>query len=314
MEDMTFIKVIANNREFYLFTTIKDEGYDLIITDCQDFWSGFVLKNDSNNRCSDFLPLTRISYQDRSFSYEIDHFSNEKILFRWKEENAAEDLKFILGSATLSKIDDIRCMTQRIFDHCVNMISNINQEVTSVKKDKDMLLQEKADTLKRLDKLVGTKETMEQELYSKFLLVLNSKKTEISTLREKVKDLESKDLKTSEECEEVDSDMETSPSSSIYEQETQIDTEPKPMFSDESSDEEISLTSRQNLETHFKEKKRAKVLTTTTSSSSVSYPSSTATTKRNSLPRKRSLKKTNLENDTMSPTEMIDSDILLDNI
>ncbi|CAI9740665.1 repair XRCC4 [Octopus vulgaris] len=297
MEDMTFIKVIANNREFYLFTTIKDEGYDLIITDCQDFWSGFVSKNDSNNQCSDFLPLTRISYQDRSFSYEIDHVSNGKILFRWKEENAAEGLKFVLGSATLSKIDDIRCMTQRIFEHCINMISNINQEVTSVKKDKNMLLQEKADTLKRLDKLVGTKETMEQELYSKFLVVLNSKKTEISTLREKVKDLESQDLK------------------SIYEQETQIDTKPKPMFSDESSDEEISLTSRQNLETHFKDKKRAKVLTTTTTtSSSVSYPSSTATTKRNSLPRKRSLKKPNLENDTMSLSEMIDSDKLLDNI
>lgn len=204
MEEIAFCKIPVLLKSYYLFTTVKDSGRDgfhLTLCNGNDSWEGDISGDGVHDQCSQtnldyenyvdmtVQALTGKSCPEICFQYQVDHVSADSVQFSWKKHMVKDDVKFRLGSTKLTKHDDNKTI-RNIFDHCIEKISNLNHKIVSTRMDNDRLSQERANALKRLDNCVSAKEKLEEDLYSKFLMVLNSKKKEIVKLRKKVDDLQ----------------------------------------------------------------------------------------------------------------------------
>lgn len=269
MENIVFCKIQDLLKNYYLFTTVKDNGEDgfhLILCDGNDSWEGDISGNDIHDMCS----LSSIDYKDYvemtvqaltgksgpniSFQYQIDHSSQEYVQFHWKKHIVSDDVKFRLGSTKLSQSDDSNKTIQKIFDHCIEKISNLNHKITTTQMDNERLSQERANALKTLNNCVSAKEKLEEDLYSKFLMVLNSKKKEIENLRQKVEEQKQDHTEADNSNEELTDDE----NSSSYSAETEKDGSDTPntvggkkakwndslVFTDDSPDEDMDNLSR----------------------------------------------------------------------
>ncbi|XP_045174281.2 DNA repair protein XRCC4-like [Mercenaria mercenaria] len=201
MNDCEFIRVVTKeDEECFLLTKLKNggqEGFDLTLCCNGSVWSGTVSEDDLDTLCSRLKiqfnkyvketveALTNSSECKRSFQYELKR-GKDKAEFSWKKHVPDEDITFQLGSATLKSRVDSAQMITKIYNHCIENIQELKTRIHSLETDNQRLSQERINALKRLEKCVVAKEELENDLYSKFSLVLNRKKEKIRQLKEQV--------------------------------------------------------------------------------------------------------------------------------
>lgn len=203
MEGSEFIRFVTkDDEECFLLTKLKaagKEGFELILCHDGSVWTGRVSEDDldtlSTRLKMDFDPfveqtveaLTTMKEAQATFQYQLKR-QRDNLEFVWKKHVPAEDITFQLGSANLKVRADSAEFITKLFNHCIRSMKELKERIRLLETDNERLSQERINALKRLEKCVVAKEEIEQDLYSKFSFVLNSKKEKIRQLKKQVEE------------------------------------------------------------------------------------------------------------------------------
>lgn len=111
---------------------------------------------------------------------EIQFFIKNEI-FEWKKN------VWTLGRIKLSSISDVKIISEG-FQKSLKFYQDIQDKVDILEKENKILTDEKNKLSSDIEKMIETKTAMEQDLYSKFILILNSKKEKLRELESMVKE------------------------------------------------------------------------------------------------------------------------------
>lgn len=114
---------------------------------------------------------------------EIKYFVKNKIL-EWRNN------VWILGRIELHSILDIQIICEN-FQQLLKFYQSIENKVTILEEENKNLIHKNEKLNLEIEKMIEIKTTMEQDLYKKFIALLNSKKKKIKELENTIKEKES---------------------------------------------------------------------------------------------------------------------------
>ncbi|XP_070565466.1 DNA repair protein XRCC4-like isoform X1 [Ptychodera flava] len=203
MARKTLCKLEAGTDEYFLLTTLHEEGEDgftMALTDGSQAWTGEIsidelesLASDIKMDASEYInqtckALTREKTGQTTFQYQVKKYKGESIEFSWKKVMDTDRIKFQLGSVVLEKASDTTETVKEIFDFSIEKMGSLHGKISTLEADNARLSAERGKALKRLEKCVELKENMEKDLYGKFQVLVNDKKAKIRQLKEEVTD------------------------------------------------------------------------------------------------------------------------------
>ncbi|KAK1117738.1 hypothetical protein K0M31_015679 [Melipona bicolor] len=123
-------------------------------------------------------------------------------IFEWKR-NA-----WTLGRIKLRTVSDIQVICEN-FQQLLKFFQNIQEKITILEKENTNLVNVNKELSSKIEEMIEIKSTMEQDLYKKFIIILNSKKKKIKELTDVIKEKENTgksifDVSTDEESEKED--------------------------------------------------------------------------------------------------------------
>ncbi|KOX71648.1 DNA repair protein XRCC4 [Melipona quadrifasciata] len=123
-------------------------------------------------------------------------------IFEWKK-NA-----WTLGRIKLRTVSDIQVICES-FQQLLKFFQNIQEKITILEKENTNLINVNKELSSKIEEMIEIKSTMEQDLYKKFIIILNSKKKKIKELTDVIKEKENTgksifDVCTDEESEKED--------------------------------------------------------------------------------------------------------------
>lgn len=221
-------------------------GFVVTFTDGHSAWTGTVSASEISQEADD-MAMEREKYVDElrraltaeagaadtykfSFSKESGHFSCDKSL---------KDVSFRLGSFNLDKVPNSTEVIRELICYCLDTIAEKQAKNEHLQKENERLLREWNDVQGRFEKCVIAKEALETDLYERFILVLNEKKSKIRSLHKllnEAKELE-KNTKHDREtaaCSEVAADDEAAYDESTDEESTASMTAPDTLCNNDS--------------------------------------------------------------------------------
>ncbi|XP_076995329.1 DNA repair protein XRCC4-like isoform X3 [Tamandua tetradactyla] len=244
-----------------------DSGFAITLTDGQSAWTGTVSELEISQEAGD-MAMEKEKYIDElrkalvlgagpadaykfNFSKESCHFSFEKnlknvSLLKSKpaiilpasspEEPTSDTLrcfyhgKFRLGSFNLEKVASPADVIRELICDCLDTIAVNQAKNEHLQKENERLLRDWNDIQGRFEKCVSARETLESDLYKRFILVLNEKKAKIRSLHKLLNEVQESEENTKETstCPQMSADREA-----IYDESTDEESEklPDPSFS-----------------------------------------------------------------------------------
>ncbi|NP_001254694.1 DNA repair protein XRCC4 [Callithrix jacchus] len=168
-------------------------GFVLILTDGHSAWTGTVSESEISEEADD-MAMDKGKYVDElrkalvsgagpadvykfDFSKETRHFFFDKNL---------KDVSFRLGSFNLEKVENPAEVIRELICYCLDTIAENQAKNEHLQKENERLLRDWTDVQGRFEKCVSAKEALETDLYKRFILVLNEKKTKIRRLHNKL--------------------------------------------------------------------------------------------------------------------------------
>ncbi|XP_026574534.1 DNA repair protein XRCC4 isoform X1 [Pseudonaja textilis] len=187
---------------FLQITWCKDlgMGFDLILSDGQSSWTGRVSEEKISREAADmemkqekyveelkkvllfdqFSDTYRFDISKKEINGESIHFSYEKNL---------KDVTFRLGSLKLQRVTNSPEVIRELIIHCLDCVKELHAKNDHLQKENERLLNNLGDMQEQLQKCVEAKEELETDLYKRFVLVLNEKKTKIRSLLKHLKEV-----------------------------------------------------------------------------------------------------------------------------
>ncbi|XP_051028566.1 DNA repair protein XRCC4 [Acomys russatus] len=164
-------------------------GFVITLTDGHSAWTAPVSESDISQEADD-MAMEKEKYVDELrralvsgpeaadtykfvFSKESCHFSIEKEL---------KDVSFRLGSFNLHKVTKPTEVIRELICYCLDSIAEKEAKNEHLQRENERLLRDWTDVQGRFEKCVTAKEALEADLYQRFILVLNEKKTKIRSL------------------------------------------------------------------------------------------------------------------------------------
>ncbi|XP_032132640.1 DNA repair protein XRCC4 [Sapajus apella] len=213
-----------------------ESGFVLILTDGHSAWTGPVSESEISEEADD-MAMDKGKYVDElrkalvsgagpadvykfDFSKETCHFFFEKSL---------KDVSFRLGSFNLEKVENPAEVIRELICYCLDTIAENQAKNEHLQKENERLLRDWNDVQGRFEKCVIAKEALETDLYKRFILVLNEKKTKIRSLHNKLLNgaqEQEKDIKYEGEA-TIHSEM-TADRDPVYDESTDEESENQP--------------------------------------------------------------------------------------
>ncbi|XP_057298378.1 DNA repair protein XRCC4-like [Hydractinia symbiolongicarpus] len=190
-------KISLNDKSFYLFSnqSVDDNLSSLTITNGDELYLGELSMQDIQEMASEvdmsiekYQALIKESFGYKSGSHDLGRFAyllhgdGESYKFIIKQELEGGIL-FKLGSIVVHKQETSSGKVIEIFDHLQDQLKSLQTEVSNFKSLSKSLEADKKDMCKRLEAYTSIKNSLEQDLYTKFSLVLNEKKARIRELK-----------------------------------------------------------------------------------------------------------------------------------
>ncbi|XP_078070954.1 DNA repair protein XRCC4 [Mustelus asterias] len=173
-------------------------GFTVTICNGEQAWSGRVSDNQvtmeakeaemDREKYVDELRQAFTAGEERVKNYSFDIFKdNDKEVFHFSYEKLLQDISFKLGSVELQKVLDSVEVMKELIDYMLHCNTDLRDKNEHLQQENKRLSCDRSYSLKELEKYVKAKEELEQDLYSRFILVLNEKKAKIRSLQEKLK-------------------------------------------------------------------------------------------------------------------------------
>ncbi|KAK5878347.1 hypothetical protein CesoFtcFv8_023759 [Champsocephalus esox] len=196
-----------------------ESGFQLLLTDGQDAWKGDVSEASVCAEAEDLEMQMERYVQDlhqaltdttSSFSFNLTpsppkHTSTLTLAY----EKVQKDISFRLGSAVLKADPDPAEALRELLTHSLQRGNQLKEENQNLKEENLKMRGEHQRISAELKRNAAGKESLEAELYSRFVLVVNEKKAKIRSLQEAVTHLQgdsSKEQKKQEAVKSADED------------------------------------------------------------------------------------------------------------
>ncbi|KAM6984884.1 DNA repair protein XRCC4 [Aplochiton taeniatus] len=178
-------------------------GFQLLLTDGQDAWRGEVdeaavcaeaeeLEMQTERYIQDLQQaLTHNGESSRQYSFSLtppQPCPGAPLALAY--EKVQGDISFRLGSVELSAVPDPLGAIRELLSHSLERASTVERRNHTLQLENQRLKQEQEHITAEMERYAVGKETLEAELYSRFVLVLNEKKSKIRCLQETVTRLE----------------------------------------------------------------------------------------------------------------------------
>lgn len=177
-------------------------GFVITLTDGQSAWIGTVSETEISREADD-MAMEKEKYVDElrkalasgagpGDAYKFD-FSEGDCCFSC--ERNLKDVSFRLGSFNLEKAENSAEVIRELICYCLDSIAENETQKEQLQRENERLLRDWNHVESRLEKCVSAKEVLEADLYRRFVLVLNEKKSKIRSLHKllgEVQELEKK--------------------------------------------------------------------------------------------------------------------------
>ncbi|XP_012639833.2 DNA repair protein XRCC4 isoform X1 [Microcebus murinus] len=207
-------------------------GFVITLTDGQSAWTGTVSESEISQEADD-MAMEKEKYIDElrkalvsragpadtykfNFSKESAHFSFEKNL---------KDISFRLGSFNLEKVESPAKVIRELICYCLDTIAENQAKNEHLQKENERLLRDWNDVQGRFEKCVSAKEALETDLYKRFILVLNEKKTKIRSLQKLLNEVQELEKSTEHERESATCSKMTADRDAVYDESTDEESE-----------------------------------------------------------------------------------------
>uniref|UniRef100_A0A8C9A9D0 DNA repair protein XRCC4 n=1 Tax=Prolemur simus TaxID=1328070 RepID=A0A8C9A9D0_PROSS len=207
-------------------------GFVVTLTDGQSAWTGTVSESEISQEADD-MAMEKEKYIDElrkalvsragpadaykfNFSKESSHFSFEKNL---------KDVSFRLGSFNLEKVESPAEVIRELICYCLDTIAENQAKNEHLQNENERLLRDWNDVQGRFEKCVSAKEALETDLYKRFILVLNEKKTKIRSLQKLLNEAQEQEKNTKHERESATCSEMTADQDAIYDESTDEESE-----------------------------------------------------------------------------------------
>ncbi|XP_072017297.1 DNA repair protein XRCC4-like [Amphiura filiformis] len=203
MDQTVLSRVDVGRQPYFLQTTLLaggNAGFRLLMTDALNAWTAEIPESDLDQLAKkvsmerkEFIDvskkaLTQMELGSLAFEYTVQDLDDGAKEFSWKKVMTTGNIKFQLGCLTMEPVDDPSESIQDLLIFSIGHVSTLREDIRRLEMEDERLSTERSNALKRLEKCVSLKEELEQDLYSKFQIVLNDKKAKIRGLKEEVKE------------------------------------------------------------------------------------------------------------------------------
>jgi DNA-repair protein XRCC4 len=194
-----------NSKKYYLIQkwTDDDSAYlKLTLTDLSNFWSESFTKETIRNLSAEFQKLTKMDLSgireqfyraftsDSSLSSTDNNYSIQLVESNNLTKTKSLTLKKLLDGGVKVEIINLKLKhvnepakrVEEMFDFCISRIKLLENQVSTLQDDNKSLNKGKKDAELLLQDLVKEKNNLEYDMYSKFALILNEKKSRIREL------------------------------------------------------------------------------------------------------------------------------------
>nr|XP_039248237.1 DNA repair protein XRCC4-like [Styela clava] len=180
----------------HLQAEISDDGWSFVYCLTGKAWKGKISNDDIASSASDlYQNLTQYSETAiKVFSNEncedivIDLIDceNDKKELCWKKITSTS-VKYSLGSVILERCDSAE--VDKVLNQAFGAITKLKRELKESQNEKSKIESEKNDLACRLEDFSRLKVELEGELFTKFVLILNEKKSKIRDLKKEIEKL-----------------------------------------------------------------------------------------------------------------------------
>ena len=179
----------------YAFVRCNSDSFSLQVTDAKSAWTGTLphsqisqaakkAKTSETELLDDTSrALTRCDMGTTNYIYTTRKRAGGGLDLTWKKHLVSGNIKVQLGTLALD-VQPTPGILEKMLDHAMRRIGAQQQAIGELKIERERLVGERASALKQLEKTVLLKETIESDLYGKFMCVLNEKKAKIRRLME----------------------------------------------------------------------------------------------------------------------------------
>lgn len=237
-KSLSKLEIEGEGKVLYVLSTYDGSRLALSVSDGTTSWVGELSQRQLTNM-ADQVKMSRENYLSETmkaltreniglltFIYSVKHLASGDLELVWKKHLLSDNVRFQLGSVVLRSEKKARVHSE-LLDYAIDSLSTLQQQIAELSTDKARLINERQIALNRLEKCANIKEEVENDLYSKFKLVLNDKKGKIRRLMEQL-DLLSQENSRLKLVRARDPPRESSTSKSDLDTDDEIDDTPLP--------------------------------------------------------------------------------------
>uniref|UniRef100_A0A8C5KK89 DNA repair protein XRCC4 n=2 Tax=Jaculus jaculus TaxID=51337 RepID=A0A8C5KK89_JACJA len=164
-------------------------GFVITLTDGHSAWTGTVCESEISQEAVDMAMEKEKYVEELRRALTAGAEAPGAYKFSFSEESAQlscdknlQDVSFRLGSFSLDKVPNPSEVIRELICYCLDTITEKQAKNEHLQKENERLLRDWNDVQGRFEKCVSAKEALETDLYERFILVLNEKKTKIRSL------------------------------------------------------------------------------------------------------------------------------------
>ncbi|CAK8681025.1 unnamed protein product [Clavelina lepadiformis] len=196
MSDVFLHRVDANTDAYFIQAQFgKDVACKILVTNVKCCWEGQMDRKEIESSALE----TEMNYDDyyelmkkaltgcercQEFEYGIKESEGNNLLLEWKR--VQDDVKYCLGTISAKKSTDQVKAMQQMLTLCNASLLSLNTDKMESNKARLELEGKYLNAVKELEKCCELKEGLEVELMSKFVLVINEKKSKIRALKRQI--------------------------------------------------------------------------------------------------------------------------------
>ncbi|XP_006870658.1 PREDICTED: DNA repair protein XRCC4 [Chrysochloris asiatica] len=210
-------------------------GYVVTLTDGHSVWTGTVSASEISQEADD-MAMEKEKYVDElrkalvlgtgpADAYKFN-FSKESCQFSF--EKNLKNVSFRLGSFILEKVESPAEVIRELLCDCLDTIAENQAKNQNLQEENERLLRDWNDVRGRFEKCVTAKETLETDLYERFILVLNEKKAKIRSLHKLLGEVQELEKNTEHDRETAVCSQMSAGKDTVYDESTDEESENQP--------------------------------------------------------------------------------------
>ncbi|XP_059394765.1 DNA repair protein XRCC4-like [Carassius carassius] len=194
------------HRTFFLkLEWAKDlgSGFVILLSDGFSAWSGEVSEEDVSREAQEIemdleryvgdlhLALTGEGpAAEGEYSFHLTPERPGRPMLQLSYEKVQNDISFRLGVVDLQAVPEPTEVIRELISHGLEQSARLQAKNQHLLEENQKLRREQEHITKDMEMYIQGKETLERDLYSRFVLVLNEKKAKLRALQKRVKELE----------------------------------------------------------------------------------------------------------------------------